>query len=239
MRMRRKAWTEPELSACTYYIESPSEHRGQWKPLFEKEQPIHLEIGCGKGVGTVKMVHDNPNVNYIAVDEVRHVLAVLIRNAQAEFDGETPKNLLLAPVNAEYIHDTFSIEDGIERIYINFCNPWDEKAKHHKRRLTHPRQLAQYRTFLKEDGEIWFKTDNDALFEASRGYFTESGFEIRYETDDLHASGFFPNYVTEHEAMFTKRGMKIHFLIAKMLPSDAPAFEPVVITPQPRFRNPK
>ena len=104
---------------------------------------------------------------------------------------------------------------------LTASSPWDERAKHHKRRLTHPRQLTQYRAFLRPGGEIWFKTDNDALFMASKRYFAECGFEIAYLTDDLHASGFQPNYVSEHEHMYAAQGKNIHFLIARML-DDAP-----------------
>ena len=218
MRMRRKAWTEPELANCRFYIEKPSTHRGRWRSFFDKEQPVYLEIGCGKSVATSKMARENQHINYIAVDEVRHVLAVSIRNVRAEYGDLEPRNLVFSAVNAEYIHDTFSPEDRIERIYINFPNPWDERCKHHKRRLTHPRQLMQYRDFLMPGGEIWFKTDNDALFDSSKLYFAECGFEITYLTDDLHASGFAPNYVTEHEALYSGQGKNIHFLIAKMQP---------------------
>ena len=218
MRMRRKPWTEPKLEACPYFVEQPSTHRGRWREQFAKDQPMHLEIGCGKGVSTVQMAHDNPGVNYIAIDEVRTVLAVSVRNTEREFGGEAPENLVFSEVDAMRIYDTFSAADGIERIYINFPNPWDERAKHHKRRLTHPRQLRQYRDFLKPGGEIWFKTDNDALFIATKRYMGECGFEIRYLTDDLHASGFAPNYVSEHERLYMSQGKAIHFLIARMMP---------------------
>ena len=215
--MRRKPWTEIELNACPYLIDKPSTHIGRWREFFPKDQPVCLEIGCGKGVSTVKLAHENPRINLIAIDEVRHVLAVSIRNTKAEYGDDPVDNLLYSAVDAMMIHDTFSAADGIERIYINFPNPWDERAKHHKRRLTHPRQLNQYRAFLKPGGEIWFKTDDDALFRASKRYFGEAGFEITYLTDDLHASGFEPNYVSEHEALYMREGKKIHFLIAKMI----------------------
>ena len=218
MRMRRKPWTEIELAQCPYFIEHPSTHRGHWRALFPVDQPVHLEIGCGKGVSTVKMAHENPGINLIAIDEVRHVLAVSVRNTQLEYGEDAPTNIVYSAVDAMMIFDTFSREDGIERIYINFCNPWDERAKHHKRRLTHPRQLWQYRDFLQPGGEIWFKTDNDALFTASKRYFGECGFEIVYLTDDLHASGFEPNYVSEHEALYVSQGKPIHFMIARMIP---------------------
>lgn len=224
MRMRLKTWTEPLIESCPYYIEKPSTHKAHWREYFPKQQPVWLEIGCGKGVSTVKMAHDNPNVNIIAIDEVRHVLAVSIKNTIAEYGDDPVDNLLYSAVNAMYIHDTFAPEDGIERIYINFCNPWSEKAKQHKRRLTHPRQLLQYRDFLAPGGEIHFKTDDDSLFLSSRRYFAEANFEITYLTDDLHASGYAPNYVSEHEKLYTARGCKIHFLIAKMLP-EAPSKE--------------
>lgn len=216
MRMRRKPWTEIELANCPFLIDRPSTHIGQWRGFFKKDQPVHLEIGCGKGVSTVKMAHENPDINYIAIDEVRHVLAVSVRNTYAEYGDDPIDNLVYSAVDAMMIHDTFNADDGIERIYISFPNPWDERAKHHKRRLTHPRQLLQYKAFMKPGGEIWFKTDDDALFRASKRYFGEARFEIIWLTDDLHASGFGPNYISEHEMLYTSEGKRIHFLIAKI-----------------------
>ena len=216
--MRRKAWTEPVIAGCPFYVEAPSAHRGHWQELFPRRQPVWMEIGCGKGVSTARMAHENPGANLIAVDEVRHVLAVSIRNAQTEYGEDPVDNLRFSAVDAMFIHDTFSRGDGIERIYIHFCNPWDEKAKHHKRRLTHTRQLAQYRDFLAPGGRIFFKTDNDALFAATQRYLRESRFEIETLIDDLHASGYSPNYVSEHEALYAGMGKPIRFLIARMLP---------------------
>lgn len=219
--MRRKPWTEPLIDACPFYVDAPSSHRGHWRECFPKQQPMWLEIGCGKGVSTVRMAHENPCVNLIAVDEVRHVLAVSIKNTMAEYGDDPVENLRYTAIDAREIYDTFSSDDGIERIVINFCNPWNEKAKHHKRRLTHTRQLMQYRDFLAPNGQIFFKTDDTALFTASKRYLDEAGFEIVYLTDDLHASGYAPNYVSEHEKLYSDRGVPIHFLIARMLPEDA------------------
>lgn len=217
MRMRRKAWTEPLLDNCPYLVNHPSTEKGAWSAHFANpENPVWLEIGCGKGVSTVKMAHENRDVNVLAIDEVRHVLAVTIKNAAAEYGGDPVGNLVLSAVDAMFIADSFAPQDNIERIVINFPNPWDEKAKHHKRRLTHPRQLIQYRTFLKMGGEIHFKTDNPELFNASAGYLADTGFEIVYRTDDLHASGYEPNFVSEHEKKYTALGLPIHFLIARM-----------------------
>ena len=104
--------------------------------------------------------------------------------------------------------------DEVERIYINFCNPWP-KDRHKKRRLTHTRQLENYKKFMVDGAEIWFKTDDDELFEESLEYFKESNIEVTYLTRDLHNSGFEGNVVTEHEKMFTEQGIKTKFLIAK------------------------
>ena len=105
-------------------------------------------------------------------------------------------------------------EDGIARIYINFCNPWP-RLKHNKRRLTHPTKLNQYKEILAKDGEIHFKTDSDLLFDDSLEYFKECGFEITYLTRDLHQSDVKDNIVTEHEKMFSDEGIPIKFLIAR------------------------
>lgn len=223
MRMRRKPWTEPLLDSCPYLINEPRSHRGSWRACFARpEAPLHLEIGCGKGVSTVKMAHENPNVNYVAIDEVRHVLAVTIKNAANAYGDDEVKNLVLSAVDAMFILDSFAPEDGVSRIYISFPNPWNEKAKQHKRRLTHPRQLMQYRDFLLPGGEIYFKTDDLPLFEATKRYLNLCGFEITHLCDDLHASGFTPNYISEHEALYAGRGVPIRFLIARKstLPED-------------------
>ena len=109
----------------------------------------------------------------------------------------------------------FDKEDGIERIYINFCNPWP-RGKHHKKRLTHTRQLEKYKEFLKDGGEIFFKTDDDALFSDSLTYFESCGFKIIDKTFDLESRpDFWENIQTEHEKMFMEQGIKIKALMAK------------------------
>ena len=120
-------------------------------------------------------------------------------------------NVRIAIQNITGISGTFAPEDRIDRIYINFCNPWP-KSQHKKRRLTHTRQLLQYREFLQ--GELWFKTDDDDLFYESMDYLKEAGFTIRCQTTDLAASGFSENILTEHEQMFMAQGKTIKFLIA-------------------------
>ena len=214
MHMRRKNWAIPELTASSYYIPKAEEMRGHWHERFAKKQPLHVELGCGKGVSTAQMVHANPSVNYLAIDVSTNVLGSTRRNIAAAYGDEPIENVLLTTFDIGFINQYIAPEDEVDRIYIHFCNPWSERKKHAKRRLTHPRQLAQYRTFLKVGGEIWFKTDDEPLFTDSIEYFLETGFTIRYLTHDLHADGFTPNYISEHEQKFTSMGMPIHMLIA-------------------------
>ena len=123
-------------------------------------------------------------------------------------------NLLLVNYNVEQLDRVIKPEDRIERLFINFCNPWP-RPKHKKRRLTYYKKLEMYKSFLLPEAEIRFKTDDDELFEESLEYFAQSGYDITYLTRDLHQSDFTENIVTEHERMFTEEGKTIKFLIAK------------------------
>ena len=215
MRMRKKKWAQPELDNCPFYSDQCDSLKGRWRSGFKAEQPLHVELGCGKGVSTAVMAHSNQNINYVAIDISRDVLAVASRNIRAAYGGKSVDNILLACKECTRINEAFSAEDNIERLIISFPNPWGQRERQHKRRLTHPRQLLQYRQFLADDGEIWFKTDDDGLFDDTVSYLSLCGFSIQYLTRDLHASGFAPNYVSEHERMFTDQGIKTKFLIAR------------------------
>lgn len=215
MRMRRKPWARPELEACDFFIVDPKELKGKWSNSYKKEQPIYLELGCGKGTFMAVHASHNKNINYIAIDIKDEVLVLAKRNIEKAFEdlGESLDNVKLMAQEISLIDEMLGEEDSVERIYINFCNPWP-KERHKKRRLTHTRQLENYKKFLASNGEIWFKTDDDELFEESLEYFKESGLNIKYITYDLHNSGFEGNVKTEHEEMFTAQGIKTKFLIA-------------------------
>lgn len=216
MRMRVKKWAKPELAACPYYVDLPEEKRGRWRSCFEKDAPFYVELGCGKCVATSQMTLQNRHINYLAVDISRNILGVARRNFEAVYGDEKVDNVTLTHFDIMWIDKYLCAEDRVERIYISFCNPWNQKPAHHKRRLTHTRQLLQYRHFLTPGAQIWFKTDDDPLFRASLRYFEEAGFRITYRTDDLHGSGFTPNYISEHEQFFSEQGIKIKFCIAEM-----------------------
>lgn len=216
MRIRHKKWARPELEASSFYIDNPEEMKGNWKEYFGNNHPIHLELGCGKGQFISELASENLHINYIAIDLVDAMLGLAKRNVEAKYKEKNiePKNIILTRFDIERILLILAEPDQIERIYINFCNPWP-KGKHRKKRLTHTRQLEKYRVFLKENGEIYFKTDDDDLFHSSLLYLEEAGFEILKKTIDLQAEPIFErNIETEHEKMFSEQGIKIKALIA-------------------------
>ncbi len=222
MRIRKKKWAEPELSVCDFYVKNPEEYAGKWMQAFKKEQPLYLEIGCGKGGFAGQLALKNPDKNIIALDIKVDMLGVGRRTIVKLFEdaGKTQDditNLLLVKYNVEMLDKIITADDKIDRLFINFCNPWP-RAKHKKRRLTYYKKLEMYKTFLKPDSEIRFKTDDDGLFDESLEYFEQSGYEILYLTRDLHASDVTDNIETEHEKMFSEEGIKIKYLIARQKP---------------------
>ena len=220
MRMRKKDWARPELAACPYYTDEPEKLKGCWQEHFAQKQPLHLDLGCGKCTFLAELAFHHPEINYIGIDQSPDVLGVARRNIEQTFAAGSRKveNVMLTAFDIEKIAAILDEEkDQVQRIYINFCNPWP-KARHHKRRLTHTLQLKKYRKLLCENGEIWFKTDNDDLFLATLRYMEEAGFEIYEKTFDLHAENDPENIESEHEVMFTAQGIRTKALKARMLP---------------------
>ena len=219
MRIRYKPWARKELEQSKFYIDNPEEIKGNWKNQFKnKGNPIYLELGCGKGQFISEMAVQNQNINYIAIDLVDAMLGLAKRNVEQTYliNNREIDNVILTRFDIQRIDMILSKQDNIKRIYINFCNPWP-KGKHRKKRLTHTRQLEKYKGFLSDDGEIYFKTDDDDLFQGSLGYFEESGFKILKKTYDLHNEPIWENNIeTEHEKMFSEQGIKIKALIAKI-----------------------
>ena len=218
MRIRRKKWAATELENCKFYINDPNIFYNTWNKKFNNSNPIHIELGCGKGQFISKLASNNIDTNYIAVDMIEAMLGLSKRNIEKEYNEKNIdfSNIFLIRSNVEYISKVFGNEDKIDRIYINFCNPWP-RGKHNKRRLTHPRQLEQYKLFMTKEASIYFKTDDDALFEDSISYFKNSNFEIIKLTYDLASEDIFEgNIKTEHEMMFESQGTKIKALIAKV-----------------------
>ena len=224
MRIRRKKWARPELAECPYYTDNTEDMAGKWRQLFpHPERELYLEVGCGKGHFAAAHALRFGNINIIAADIKADMLGVARRNIESIFAeaGHTNDNLYLACFNVADISRFMGAEDRIGRIYINFCNPWN-RGKHNKRRLTHPRQLMQYRQILVPGGEIHFKTDDDTLFADSLEYFAECGFEPLLVTYDLHSEGIADSFPTEHERMFSEEGIKIKYARMRMKDMEQP-----------------
>ena len=219
MRIRYKKWARPELEASKFYEDEPEKWKGKWCEHYENSSlPFMLELGCGKGNFISQLAVQNLDTNYLAIDLVDAMLGLAKRNIEATYKEANLDvgNVLITRFDIERINLILDKSDKVQRIYINFCNPWP-KGKHRKKRLTHTRQLEKYKEFLVPGGEIYFKTDDDGLFESSLLYFDESGFEIISKTYDLHREPIFEkNIETEHERMFSEQGIKIKALIAKL-----------------------
>lgn len=219
MRIRYKKWARPELEASEFYEDEPEKWKGKWSKHFKNsDNPLMLELGCGKGQFISRLAIENQNINYLAIDLVDAMLGLAKRNVEQVYKEENlkPENVILTRFDIERINLILDKKDEVERIYINFCNPWP-RGKHRKKRLTHTRQLEKYKEFLKPNAKIYFKTDDDELFEASLSYFAEAGFEVINKTYNLHMEPIFErNIETEHEKMFSEQGINIKALIAKL-----------------------
>ena len=209
MRMRKKKNCAARIERCgDIRITDPENHKGKWNEVFGNDNPIHVEIGCGKGSFIVGMAKMYPDVNFIAIEKVEDVIVMAMEKAIAN----EIENVRFMDLDAERIEEFFE-KGEIQRIYLNFSDPW-KKGKQAKRRLTHKNFLDRYKKVLNSGDYIWFKTDNQKLFEFSLNSFCTEGFKLRNITLDLHNSGFEGNVITEYEQRFLDLGQPIYRLEA-------------------------
>jgi len=204
MRLRNIPGVEEELRLYPTFVANPTAHKGKWKDKFQNDNPVHVEIGSGKGRFITTLAEKHPDINFIAIELKAEVL---YRTAQRTEKKEIP-NLALVQYNAMQLTDLFE-SDEVSRIYLNFSDPWP-KVRHAKRRLTYFTFLRMYKEVLKPYGEIHLKTDNEGLFESSLNQFSNERFQLRNITFDLHQSPFAKdNVMTEYEQRFSERGQRI------------------------------
>ena len=182
------------------YIANPNDFKGKWNTVFENTNPIHIEIGMGKGQFLVNLATLNPDINYIGIEKFTSVLL----RASEKLMALNLKNVKIINVDALNLNDCFA-HNEIDRIYLNFSDPWPKNA-HAKRRLTSDRFLPLYKNILNKNGEIHFKTDNRKLFEFSLESMNNYGMLYKNISLDLHNSKFEGNIVTEYEEKFSKFG---------------------------------
>jgi tRNA (guanine-N7-)-methyltransferase len=204
MRMRKKKNLVPRMERCAaVQVKDGFALKGKWREsLMPQAREVHVELGCGKGRFTVETAAGCPDVLFIAIEKVPDALVVAMERAVAA----ELKNVFFVVGDAALLPDYFD-EDEVDRIYINFCDPWPPKGQA-KRRLTHRGFLESYRKVLKTGGQVHFKTDNRPLFDFSVLEFPEAGYELSEVTTDLHASG--PcGVMTDYEAKFYAEGLPI------------------------------
>ena len=205
MRMRRKKHREDRLGACSdIFISDINTLSGDIGKIFGNNNPLHIEIGCGKGKFMRELSERNPQINYIAIEKN---LDVLVLAAEKIKDADI-KNVRFIAGDANILSE-IDLKNKAERIYINFCDPW-KKSRQAKRRLTHENFLNIYKEILVPNGEVHFKTDNTKLFEFSLNSFSAYGLMMKNITLDLHASSFEGNIMTEYETLFSEKGQPIY-----------------------------
>lgn len=205
MRLRNKPWARETIENYPQYvIASPESYKGKWHEAFEKKQPLHIEIGTGRGRFITEMAKAHPDINYIGIEVFE---SVIITALDRLIEADLP-NLKLLNVNATDLLNYFAKND-VDRVYLNFSDPWP-KTRHEKRRLTFKTFLTSYEEILVDQGEIHFKTDNQGLFEYSLRSFSEYGLLLKYISLDLHNSEFEGNIMTEYEEKFSNKGNRIY-----------------------------
>lgn len=220
MRMRKKRHLDERMEQCgdvclgwlpDYIAEQRErEFADRFDPvkIFGNSNPVHLEIGCGKGKFIQQLAEENPDINFVALEQTANVLITAMERTQK---SGIP-NLKYYAGKAEYLEKVFSPQ-SVERIYLNFSCPYP-KESYAKHRLTHPLFLSIYRNIITSDGYIKQKTDNRRLFEFSIENFSQNGWKLRNVSLDLHNSKITGNIITEYEQRFSEMGMPIFYLEA-------------------------
>lgn len=205
MRVRKRKGAEEHLANHPQYvILEPEAAKGKWHELFGNDNPIHIEVGSGKGAFITGMAKQNPDINYIGIDIQLSVLSYALDKVLAS----GAENVKLLRVDGSSLTNYFA--DGeVDMMYLNFSDPWP-KSRHEKRRLTYKTFLDTYKQILPENGEIHFKTDNRGLFEYSLTSFSKYGMVLNKVWLDLHASDYEGNVMTEYERKFSEKGQVIY-----------------------------
>lgn len=219
MRMRRKKNLESRFSKCKliYLSKSTDIYRLEekdrydvvdYKKLFNNDNPIEIEIGCGKGQFLIEHAKRRKDVNFIGVEIIDNIIVSAAESAEKE----NLTNIQFFNCGAEILHYLIP-KNSVDKIYLNFSCPYPKK-QYENHRLTYYHFLNIYKTILKSGAKIVMKTDSDGLFEYSKGSFLENGFTLENVEDDLYKNLPIDNIATEYEEKFVKEGKKIHGLTA-------------------------
>lgn len=211
MRLRNISGADEAIADSPHCIQEPMAEKGRWHLIFGNENPIHIEIGMGKGQFIMKLAKEHPDINYIGIERYS---SVLLRALQ-KMEIEPLPNIRFLCMDASIITEVFDKEE-VAKIYLNFSDPWP-KERHAKRRLTSRQFFERYDKILARNGVVEFKTDNDDLFAFSMEEVAEAGWTLDAHTFDLHHDPVLNegNVMTEYEEKFSSLGHPIHKLIAR------------------------
>ncbi len=211
MRLRNIPGADEAIADSPHCIQEPMAEKGRWHLIFGNENPIHIEIGMGKGQFIMKLAKEHPDINYIGIERYS---SVLLRALQ-KMEIEPLPNIRFLCMDASIITEVFDKEE-VAKIYLNFSDPLP-KERHAKRRLTSRQFFERYDKILAGNGVVEFKTDNDDLFAFSMEEVAEAGWTLDAHTFDLHHDPVLNegNVMTEYEEKFSSLGHPIHKLIAR------------------------
>lgn len=211
MRLRNIPGADEAIADSPHCIQEPMAEKGRWHLIFGNENPIHIEIGMGKGQFIMKLAKEHPDINYIGIERYS---SVLLRALQ-KMEIEPLPNIRFLCMDASIITEVFD-EEEVAKIYLNFSDPWP-KERHAKRRLTSRQFFERYDKILARNGVVEFKTDNDDLFAFSMEEVAEAGWTLDAHTFDLHHDPVLNegNVMTEYEEKFSSLGHPIHKLSAR------------------------
>lgn len=213
MRLRNIPRAEGTLQAHPAVIKRPEAQKGCWRQVFGNKNPIHIEIGMGKGRFLLNMAVKYPEINFIGIERYSSVLLRAVEKFDTE-EFNMLKNVRLVCMDARDVEEVFA-HNEVDKIYLNFSDPWP-KARHAKRRLTSTEFLSRYENILVPGGTVEFKTDNTELFNFSLEQVREAGWILEHYTYDLHHHEIMNegNVMTEYEEKFSAKGNPINKLVA-------------------------
>ena len=214
MRLRNIPGADEVVANSSFCIQNPNEHKGHWSSVFENDNPIHIEIGMGKGKFLLTLAKENPNINYIGIERYSSVLLRALEQFDNNEEYQNLTNVRFICMDAQNLPEVFAVGE-VGKIYLNFSDPWP-KARHAKRRLTSHQYFERYEKILAFDGVVEFKTDNRDLFDFSLEEVEIAGWVLLAKTYDLHNDPMLNrgNIMTEYEEKFSSMGNPIHKLIA-------------------------
>lgn len=211
MRLRNITGARDIIGGSEFVIHEPEKQKGNWAAVFGNNNPVHIEVGMGKGRFIMDMAKAHPDINYVGIEKYS---SVLLRAVQ-KMEQEPFPNVRFVRMEAEAIAEVFGFEEA-GRIYLNFSDPWP-KDRHAKRRLMSKEFLARYDRILERDGSLEFKTDNKDLFMFALAELEPAGWRAEAVSYDLHHDREMMqgNIMTEYEERFSSMGNVIYKYVAQ------------------------